>query len=107
MKKKLFTQNLRFFWDSILFRRLEKKTGSPNNASDSQEFERCVMCGALTSIPVSMPIDMRNNYEIGLGQVCDKCANKLQEYSYSEDGLLNAQIMQAVKYRQKETSNKK
>lgn len=107
MKMKLFTQNLRFFWDSILYRRLERKTESLSDAPDTQELERCVMCGALTSIPVSMPIDLRNNYEIGLGQVCDKCANKLQEESYSEDGLFYSQVIQAVKKRQKETSKKR
>ena len=47
-----------------------------NNASNAEEFERCILCGALTCIRVSMPIDWRENYEIGCGQLCSACAKK-------------------------------
>ncbi len=46
--------------------------GTPN----TEEFERCVICGALTYIPVSMPIDLRENYHVGCGQICDECAKQ-------------------------------
>jgi hypothetical protein len=49
-----------------------------NSSTETEEFERCVMCGELTGIPVSMPIDWRENYEIGCGQLCVKCAKKQQ-----------------------------
>ena len=39
-----------------------------------EQFERCIMCGALTCIPIDMPIDWRENYEIGVGQICSECA---------------------------------
>lgn len=41
-----------------------------------EEFERCVICGALTSIKVNTPIELRNNYEIGFGQLCADCKKK-------------------------------
>ena len=44
------------------------------NQAKTEEFERCILCGALTDIPISMPIDMRDNYEIGVGQICERCA---------------------------------
>lgn len=43
---------------------------------NTEEFERCIICGALTCVPISMPIDLRENYVIGLGQVCAECAKK-------------------------------
>lgn len=50
-----------------------------NNTPNTEEFERCVMCGALTSVPISMPVDWRENYEIGLGQICAACAKKQRD----------------------------
>jgi hypothetical protein len=38
------------------------------------ETEKCVLCGTQTNIPVSLPIDLRNNYVEGAGQLCDRCA---------------------------------
>ena len=37
------------------------------------EFERCVICGAITAVPVSMPIEWRENYQVGFGQICTQC----------------------------------
>ena len=50
-----------------------------NNPPNTEEFERCVMCGALTCGPVSMPVDWRENYEIGCGQICAACAKNQRE----------------------------
>ena len=41
--------------------------------------ERCVMCGCLTDIQISTPIDLRENYVIGFGQLCYNCATLQQE----------------------------
>lgn len=67
-----------------------------NNTLNTEEFERCVMCGALTSIPISMPVDWRENYEIGMGQICAECAKKQQEATIRENNLTDEQIMLAV-----------
>ena len=74
-----------------------------NNTPNTEEFERCIMCGALTCIPVSMPIDWRENYEIGMGQVCAECAKKQQKAIERENMLSNAQILLAVERSRKDT----
>jgi hypothetical protein len=55
-----------------------------NNIPKAEEFERCVMCGSLTSVPVSMPVDWRENYEIGVGQICIECVKKQREAAERE-----------------------
>lgn len=74
-----------------------------NNAPVIEEFERCVMCGALTSVPISMPVDWRENYEIGCGQICAECAKKQREATGWGKSLSNEQILQAVEQCRKET----
>ena len=74
-----------------------------NNIPKTEEFERCVMCGKLTCIPISMPVDWRENYEIGCGQLCAECAKKQQKALEREHTLTNAQILQAVEQSRKET----
>lgn len=74
------------------------------NAPDNEEFERCIMCGKLTCVPVSMPIDWRENYEIGCGQVCAECAKKQREAAVKENTLSTAQILLAVKQSSDETN---
>ena len=74
-----------------------------NNTSKTEEFERCIVCGNLTCIPISMPIDWRENYEIGCGQICAECAKKQQKALEREHTLTNAQILQAVEQSRKET----
>lgn len=77
MKLKVFTQISRFFGRGDTTCQPSKKwADSVNNISDIKEFERCVVCGKLTCIPISMPVDWRENYEIGLGQICAECAKK-------------------------------
>lgn len=75
MKLKIFTKIPQFFWGTP-YQHSKKEAESVNNTSNTEEFERCVMCGALTCIPAAMPIDWRENYEIGVGQVCAECAKK-------------------------------
>lgn len=72
-----------------------------NNAPKTEEFERCVMCGELTCIPVSMPIDWRENYEIGMGQICAECAKKQRKAAERGNTLTDAQILLAVEQSKK------
>ena len=75
-----------------------------NNTPKTEEFERCVMCGRLTCVPISMPIDWRENYEIGCGQICAECAKKQQKAAERENMLTTAQILQAVEQSRKESN---
>ena len=43
---------------------------------DDSPFERCVMCGKLTTVLKDTHIDFRDHYEIGLGQMCYECDRK-------------------------------
>ena len=79
MKFKIITKFSRFFLGGTPYQRSKKEADSVNNAPNTEEFERCVMCGALTCVPVSMPVDWRENYEIGCGQICAACAKKQRE----------------------------
>ena len=74
-----------------------------NNTPNTEEFERCVMCGALTSVPISMPVDWRENYEIGCGQICAACTKKQREATGWGKTLSNEQILQAVEQSRKES----
>lgn len=41
---------------------------------DSQGYyERCVLCGKITDVPLSLPIDLRDYYVEGSGQLCRGC----------------------------------
>lgn len=62
--------------------------------TDTEKFETCIICGKTTDILISTPIDLRENYEIGLGQICTACAGGRKT---SEDMLSTAQILLAVK----------
>ena len=43
------------------------------NTKDKEIFEKCVVCGKITTTPIDKPIDKRTNYIIGVGEVCSKC----------------------------------
>lgn len=64
-----------------------------NNTPNTEEFERCVMCGKLTCVPISMPVDWRENYEIGCGRICAECAKKQRKAAERETTLTTAQIL--------------
>ena len=36
--------------------------------------ELCVVCGAETDMPLTIPVDLRRGYVDGVGQCCDGCA---------------------------------
>jgi hypothetical protein len=65
---------------------------------EAEAYEYCALCGAQTSVPVSMPVDWRENYEIGFGQLCVKCAGKQQGKKLLSDN----QIILAVERSRKE-----
>lgn len=51
------------------------------STAENSQFEPCVLCGVLTDIPVSLPIERRENYIVGCGQLCDDCAEKIHNTS--------------------------
>ena len=44
-------------------------------------YEKCVLCGAETKIPVTTPIEGREDYIQGCGQLCASCRRKLHRGS--------------------------
>ncbi len=44
-------------------------------------YERCVICGELTTVRIDTPIEFRDCYEIGSGQVCYSCHRQITEDS--------------------------
>ncbi len=75
-KNNIFTKIYRFFKTSSC----QKETDCVEACvSVEEEYEKCIICGVTTNIPISMPIDWRENYEIGLGQICAECAKKQRE----------------------------
>lgn len=44
--------------------------------SAKRPLERCVLCHKKTDIPSDMPIDRRQGYIIGCGQLCKECFEK-------------------------------
>ena len=106
MKSKLYTKISQFFGEGGTHCRCsEKEADSVNNTPNAEEFERCIMCGKLTCVPISMPVDWRENYEIGMGQVCAECAKKQEKAVARENALTTAQILLAVE--QSRRDNKK
>lgn len=74
-----------------------------NNNLKTEKFERCIICDAMTNVPISMPIDWRINYEIGCGQICAECAKKQRKAVERETALAHAQIMFNVEQNKKES----
>ena len=64
-----------------------------NDITNSEKFEHCVMCGTLTDVQISTPVEWRENYEIGLGQICAGCAKKMQNETRQRNTLLYKQIL--------------
>ena len=75
MKNKIFGKASKVFKCSTIDKQTEKSE-TTEKTPVKEELERCVICGKLTYIPVSMPIELRENYAIGMGQICDECAKK-------------------------------
>ena len=102
MKSKIISKISHFFGGGNSCLPTKKEADSVNNTPNTEEFERCVMCGKLTCVPISMPIDWRENYEIGCGQICAECAKKQQKAIERENALTYEQILLAVEQSRKE-----
>ena len=102
MKNKIFEKILNFIRKDTTYQQFKKDIGSTEKAPATEEFEHCVICGKLTCVPISMPVDWRENYEIGLGQICADCAKKERETKPWGNTLTTAQILQAVEQCRKE-----
>ena len=79
MKYKRIIKFLRFFYRF-------RKTKTDNFVTDG--FERCVICGKQTEIPATKPIDLRECYEAGCGQLCISCYQNLRNVNEKENQLL-------------------
>lgn len=104
MKNKIFDKILRFFRKPTTYQQSKKEIDSVDKTPVTEEFERCVICGKLTCVPISMPVDQRENYEIGLGQICAECAKKEREEKLFGNKLTTEQILQAVEQCRKENN---
>lgn len=101
MKCKILIKIARFFKHGTSNRRYHKDVNDVKSVPSTEEFERCVICGKLTCVPISMPVDWRENYEIGCGQICAECAKKQIESAERENMLTSAQILRAVEQAEK------
>ena len=104
MKNKMFDKILSFFRKPTTYQQSKKEIDSVDKTPVTEEFERCVICGKLTCIPISMPVDWRENYEIGVGQICAECAKKEREAKPFGIKLTTEQILQAVEQCRKENN---
>ncbi len=104
MKKqlKIFT-NISCFFRDIFSRRTPNGQNEVKIDEKTEEFEHCVICGKLTRVPISMPIEWRENYEIGMGQICAECARREREATWGNT-LTTARILQAVEQCRKENN---
>lgn len=57
---------------------------------DSGKYEKCVVCGAVTRVARTIPIDMRPDYLPGAGQLCRECAirNIVEEQNAMRRGFV-------------------
>lgn len=41
--------------------------------TDTDRYEKCVLCGKETDVKFSVPVGERKTYMIGVGQLCPEC----------------------------------
>lgn len=46
--------------------------------STAEEYERCVLCGRRTEVPVICPVEQREYFVSGCGQLCPACGERLR-----------------------------
>lgn len=56
----------------------------PPRKKESVKTERCVLCGANTGITVDTPINLRNNYIYGSGQLCGECYRAIKTNKFEK-----------------------
>lgn len=86
MKKKVFLKEAS---------RLLEKDNKIQKQVENKEYESCVMCGAKTEIPVSLPIEYRIGYEIGVGQLCEICYVNIEGIKYN-DAIVSQEMMKTL-----------
>lgn len=62
-------------------------TPAVSSAEDGNEmpYDKCALCGKITSVEENTPIEMRSNYVIGCGQLCRDCYYELYN-KYNTEG---------------------
>ncbi|MBQ7800160.1 MAG: hypothetical protein IJ370_06680 [Oscillospiraceae bacterium] len=65
------------------------------------QYEKCVMCGEVTDIPVTLPIGQRKNYVEGLGQLCISCKSRLVEDEQSGNRVSERELIEILNSMQK------
>ncbi len=53
--------------------------------------DKCVICGKVTSVPNDTPVEMRNDYVVGCGQLCRDCYYELYNKSGAEGNTLSTE----------------
>ncbi len=76
MKMGIFERLSRIFRCEACNRHTEEASKGIKEIADTEGYEYCVMCGDLTDVPMARPVDCRENYIVGCGQLCPKCARK-------------------------------
>ena len=94
MKVKFIKKILNIFMHKP-YKRSKKEAIKIDCIPSTEEFERCIMCGELTDISITTPIEFRDNYELGCGQLCAICYKKLGK-SDPKKTLSYGQILMAV-----------
>ncbi len=62
-----------------IFRKYRKVDTSVSNNNDSVlHYEICIICGHTTGVLMDTPIEFRENYIYGCGQLCERCSRKLR-----------------------------
>ncbi len=74
-----------------------KQKNGPTNVSDAAEkYEKCVMCGKITDILKSVPINQRVFYVEGCGQLCESCAGNMANEQMYDSDVSNDQMRQLL-----------
>lgn len=63
----------------MLFRKRAQRQGAMLErlqSTQETDYEVCVICGAITNVPKSRPMELRSDYLPGAGQLCHECAIK-------------------------------
>jgi hypothetical protein len=55
-------------------------------------YEKCVLCHKLTDVSADCPIDAREYYVPGIGQLCNKCFGEIGRDMADESGLTDSQL---------------
>lgn len=60
-----------------IFRLNKQGKVGANVPAEKIQYEVCVRCNKETDIPTITPVEYRSDYILGVGQLCIKCAEKM------------------------------